>query len=312
MLNTSFFAIFFSTLLISGQVWATEFSWDIVLNNYTGATVSANWKRFEPDTEFKPVKSITVKPGDGDLQTLLRFSTGGKGHCALTIATRGTKDDARLLSIKATPKETCRVDYTPGPYSSTANKIAVSILPKRGKKEPGFDLASLYCTPEDISTLAPNIESSHFKGASGRTKHYRVVLKNGSKRDYEVLDRNSWERCMKTNSGWFTARDPEGFFESTLPPDWRLRGGLKGPRRLHFEKPGTEDRTTDAQLTVLLLPANTTTGDDPATLDDGVYVLMTTKGMLTMTYRAPKDVFAANIGAFYLFIEGLKLSTTER
>jgi len=311
--------LIFVFLLCPSPLFAAEFGWDVRLNNYTGGELVESGKRIHDNTDFFRLRTLLVRSGEGLKTTTLRFTDpGGKERCRVAITTRGFKDDARLLSADPEPESTCKVDYTPGPHKAPMIKgmhidqqptprIVISVLNAPEDNSKGLDIKSLYCDRDGLETLAPNIERIRFIERAGRTSYYRIVLKGGTKADYDTLEENAWNRCMRSTPYWFIARDPDGFFVSTIPPDWRLRGRLDETQRLRFEKPGTGKSPFDAAITVRLLPSGAKTGDNPDTLDDGIYTVQTRHGILLIQYEAPKEQFSANRGAYELFIEGLKL-----
>jgi len=306
-------------LLVPSLVPAAEYGWDIRLNNYSGEVIVEGGTRFPDDADFSRVRTLLVHSGEGLKKTLLRFTNpGGEERCRVAITTRGFQGGAMLLSADPKPEDTCKVDYEPGPHKAPmiegahidqqpTPRITISILAAPEDDREGLDIKSLYCDRDGIETLAPNIDRVRFLERAGRTNYYRIVLKNGTKADYETLEANAWDRCMRATPYWFIARDPEGLFVSTIPPGWRLRGGLKGTRRLRFEKPGTGTRPFDAAITVRLLPSGSKTKDNPKTLEDGLYTVQTGRGILLVEFEAPKERFSEAIGAFQLFIEALTL-----
>jgi hypothetical protein len=311
-------------LLAPSLLHATDFGWDIRLNNYTGAELRYDEQRFKKNAEFARVRMLRVKSQEGAKTTKLRFKTSDEDErCQLTLKTHGYKEDARLLSATTHPHRTCRVDYTPGPHKAPlivdghrdqqpTPRITVSVLNEPENLQEGLLVTSLYCERVELNSLAPGIARIRHIERAGRTHYYQIVLKNGSAEDYSTLEKNAWNRCMRVNAAWFIVRDPEGLFTSTLPPAWRLRAGLKGSQRLRFEKPGSGKSPVDAELTVRLLGAKTNVDDDPTTIDDGVYVMDISRGRLVVEYRAPKELFLKNIDAFHLFIEGLTVLEVAR
>jgi len=311
--------LIFVLLLCPSPLFAAEFGWDVRLNNYTGVELAESGNRIPGNADFFRLRTLLVQSGEGLKTTTLRFTDpGGKERCRVAITTRGLKNEAMLLSADPEPENTCKVDYAPGPHKvpmiegmhidqQPTPRIMVSVLNAPEDDSKGLDIKSLYCDRDGLETLAPNIERIRFLERAGRTNYYRITLKLGTKADYDTLEKNAWDRCMRSEPYWFIARDPEGLFVSTIPPDWRLRGGLDGTQRLRFEKPGTGKRPFDAAITVRLLPSGSKTGDKPDTLDDGIYTVQTGRGILLIQYEAPKEQFSANRGAYELFIEALKL-----
>jgi len=309
LFNTSF----------SFTIMAEEFGWDVRLNNYTDNTIVENGVKYVAGSESSLIRILRVQSHEESKKTTLQIKDlVGRELCLIVIETRGLNNAATLLSAKATPIKTCKVNSTLGPHDSPLREgeiialqptahIMISILNASEDNSRGIVVNTLLCSRDDLETLAPNIEHIRFEEHSGRTYFYRIILKGGTKEDYDTLGKNAWGRCAQLNADWFIARDPKGLFESTIPPDWRLRGGMKGTQRLYFEKRGLKN-SFEAAITVHLLPLGSNSKDDPTTLDDGLYSIETKLGILLVEYSAPTSLFSLNIDKFDLFVEGLVIS----
>lgn len=311
--------LLFSTSF-SFTVMAEEFGWDVRLNNYTGNTIVENGVKYDAGSEFSLIRILRVQSDEEGKKTTFKIKDEvGKELCQIVLETRGLNHAATLLSAKATPMKICKVNSRLGPHDNPMREgeiialqptahIIISILNAHEDNSQGIVVNTLFCSRDDLETLAPNIEHIRFEERSGRrTSFYRIILKDGTKEDYKTLDKNAWGRCTKLNADWFIARDPKGLFESTIPPDWRLRGGLKGTQRLYFEKRGLKN-SFEAAITVYLLPLSSKSRDNPTTLDDGLYSIETKFGILLVEYSAPTSLFSLNIDKFDLFVEGLVIS----
>ncbi len=108
-------------------------------------------------------------------------------------------------------------------------------------QEEGLVVKSFYCGPEEFKKLAPNIEDIHFVESAGRIKYYELVLKEGTKADYETLDTNVRNHCMYAEPEQKVAAEKKPEAELYFPKEGTNKQLVRVNDNLILRFPGNED-----------------------------------------------------------------------
>jgi len=128
----------------------------------------------------------------------------------------------------------------PAQLLATENSAQVS-------KDKGLVVKSLYCGPEELEKLAPNVEQIHFVESGGRVKYYDIVLKDATKADYEALDIKVRKHCMPAGQEQSIVTEKETKAELYLPKEGTSKQLVRVNDHLILRSPRNES-TSFSQL----------------------------------------------------------------
>jgi len=107
-------------------------------------------------------------------------------------------------------------------------------------QEEGLVVKSFYCDAEDIKKLEPNVAQIHFVESAGRIKYYKIILKQATKTDYEMLDTNVRNHCMYAEQKPNIATEKVSGAEIYTPKEGTNKQLVRVNDNLILRSPGNE------------------------------------------------------------------------